>query len=174
MVRRGNVFSVIQVTATAGLVVRPSTVAAITIFNNELETGKSYIIDRIFTHCLVSGGEDGRFGMWACIHPSGMTAPTADITRAATNLTGPSGKLYNGLAIVDVGATVVANGWYPWGNSVSYELTGVLPGAHIDVPIEGRLIVPPKGALSLQIVSSMADATFCSGASWEEKEIDLQ
>ena len=174
MTRLGGGFSVIATAAVAALVVRPSTVAAITVFNNELATGKSYIIDRIFTHCLVSGAEEGRFSLWACIHPSGMTAPTADIAASATNLTSNSGKGYAGRAIVDVGATVVDNGWYPWGDSKNYEPTGVLPGAAIAVEVAGRLIVPPQGAISLQVVASMADATFCSGLSLYEEELDLQ
>ena len=174
MTRLGDGWSVIQTTATAGLVVRPSTVAAITLYNGELATGKSYVIDRIFTHCLVSGAEQGRFSIWACIHPSGMTAPTADIAASATNLVGHSGKRYAGRAIVDVGATVVDNGWYPYGSSVDYEPTGVLPGAAISVPIEGRLIVPPTGAISVTVVASMADSTYCSGISWYESVLDLQ
>jgi len=174
MTRLGEGFSVIATAAVAGLVVRPGTVAAITLYNNELATGKSYVIDRIFTHCLVSGAEEGRFSLWACIHPSGMTAPTADIAASATNLTGNSGKRYAGRAIVDVGATVVDNGWYPWSNSRDYEPTGVLPGAAISVDVAGRLIVPPTGAISLQVVASMADSTYCSGISWYEVALDLQ
>lgn len=175
MARLGGGFSLIATTAVAALVVRPSTVAALTLWNGEAATGKSYVIDRAFTHCLVSGAESGRFGIWLCLHPSGTARPgDTDITASATNFTGNTGKTYNGLAACDVGDTVVDNGWFPWGNSADYELTGVLPGASIDADVGGRLIVPPSGAISITVVGSMADATFCSGFSWYEVVLDLQ
>ena len=175
MTRLGGGFSAIAVVGKAGLVVRPSTAAAVTRWNGELATGKAYVIDRIFTHCLVSGNEEGRFSIWACIHPAGMTKPaTAPLAASATNLVGNSGKLYNGRAVFDIGHTVIDNGWFPWGSSVSYEPTGVLPGAAISVPVGGRLIVPPTAAISLQVVASIADSTYCSGLSWYEEELDIQ
>ena len=75
MTRRGFGFQVIAISALAGLVVRPSTTAALTLYNGESTGGKSYIVDRIFTHCLVSDNVQGRFMLWACIHPAGMTKP---------------------------------------------------------------------------------------------------
>lgn len=172
MTRLGKGFSVIQTTATAGLVVRPSTVAAITIFNNEsVASKKCYVIDRIFSHCLVAGGEQGYGSLWACVHPAGMTAPTADITAAATNLVGSYGKTYDGKAIVDVGATVVDNGWYPWGTCALPPTA--LPGSVISVDVAGRIIVPPTAAISLQVVTSVNDETYCSGASWWEVVLNL-
>ncbi len=171
MTRRGTGYSVIATAAVAGLVVRPDTVAGITLYNGEAAGGPSYIVDRIFTHCLVAGGEAGTGSLWACIHPAGMTAPTADIAPSATNWTGPTGKTYNGLGIVDVGATVVDNGWYPWG-TVTLPPTA-LPGAVISVEVGGRLIVPPTGAISLQVVTSVNDETYTSGLSWYEEEQDL-
>jgi hypothetical protein len=165
---------VIATTASASLVVRPDTVAALTLWNGEGTNGKSYIVDRIFAHMLVSDNADGRFMLWACVHPQGMTKPTADIARAATNLVGMSGLYYSGMAVVDVEATVADNGWYPVSSSVSYELTGVLPGAGIVANIEGRLIVPPQGGISIQVVSSDADeSTPVVGLSWYEEKLNL-
>lgn len=174
MTRRGHGWQVIATDAAASLVVRPTTVALVTLWNGEGTNGKSYIIDRIFTHMLVSDNADGRFMLWACVHPQGMTKPTADLPRAATNLTGMSGLYYSGMAVVDVGATVVDNGWYPVSGSVSYELTGVLPGAGIVANIQGRLIVPPQGGISIQVVASDPDEnTSCTGISWYEEKLNL-
>ena len=174
MTRRGHAWQVIATTASASLVVRPDTTAALTLWNGEGTNGKSYIVDRIFAHMLVSDNADGRFMLWACVHPQGMTKPTADITRAVTNLVGMSGLYYSGMAVVDVEATVADNGWYPVSSSVSYELTGVLPGAGIVANIEGRLIVPPQGGISIQVVSSDADeSTPVVGLSWYEEKLNL-
>jgi len=175
MTRKGNGFSAIATAAVAGLVIRPSTVAAVTLWNGEADTGKSYIIDRLFTHCLVSTAAEGRFSIWACVHPAGMTKPaTGPIAASATNITGNSGKTYNGKAVFDIGATVVDNGWYPWANSRDVEPSGVLPGATISVEVGGRLIVPPSAAISIQVVSSLVTETFTSGLSWYEEVLDLQ
>ena len=173
--RRGNGYSAIATAAVAGLVIRPSTTSAVTLWNGEAAgSNKCYVIDRIFTHCLVGVNAEGRFLMWACVHPSGMTKPaTGPIAASATNLTGPYGKTYNGKAVFDIGTTVVANGWYPWGYSTSHPAAGTLPGAAISVDIAGRLIIPPTGAVSLQVVASTNGATFCSGLSWWEEEITL-
>jgi len=174
MTRRGNCYSVIATAAVAGLVVRPDTVAALYLYNGEQAgSNKCYIVDRLFSHCLVSGNEEGRFALWACIHPAGSTAATSELAASATNITGPYGKTYNGRAIIELGATVVDNGWYPWGYSIDYEKTGVLPGAGVSVEVGGRLIIPPTGAISLHVVASINDSTYCSGLSWYEEEIKL-
>jgi hypothetical protein len=173
LARQGKGFSVIQTTATAGLVVRPSTVAAITVWNGEQAGGKAYIIDRLFTHNLVGIAAEIRFTLYACIHPAGMTKPTADIAASATNLVGNSGKLYNGLAVVDVGATVVDNGWFPWGSVVDGAGTATVPGPGLAVEVKGRLIVPPQGAISVAIVSSTNVLTFTSGVAWFEEVLTL-
>ncbi|MCH8853968.1 MAG: hypothetical protein IID41_15155, partial [Planctomycetes bacterium] len=100
LTRKYGGWSAISVAAVAGLVVRPSTVALFTLFNGNSGGGESYVIDRLFTHQLVSGTAEARFGIWACIHPAGMTDPGEDITASASNVTGNSGKVYNGNAKV--------------------------------------------------------------------------
>lgn len=174
MSRQGKHWSAMATSAVAGLVVRPSTTAAVTLWNGESTGGKSYVIDRIFTHNLVSTAAQTFFGMWACIHPAGMTEPTADIAASATNFVGSSGNRYSGSAVLDVGATVVDNGWFPWGQGQEVEAAGVLPGSHQSIDVLGRLIVPPQGAISLQVVAGVTGDTFTSGLSWWEVQLDLE
>jgi hypothetical protein len=173
MTRQGGGFSAIQTAATAALVVRPSTVAAITLWNGEGSGGKSYVIDRLFSHNLVSTAAESFFGIWATVHPAGMTNPGVDIARSATNLTGNSGKTYNGLGVVGVGETVVDNGWYIWGSGKAISASGVIPGSHASAEVAGRLIVPPQGGISVQVVASLVGCTFTSGLSWYEVQLDL-
>jgi len=173
LARQSMMWQVVQVDATACLVVRPTTVAAITLWNGEGTGGKSYVIDRIFTHCLVATAGT-EFGLWACVHPAGMVKPTADIGASATNITGTTGKAYtgNGMVVVDVGATVGNNGWYPYGMQ-GHVTTITTPGGNIEADIGGRLIVPPQGGISLQVVGSHTSNTFTSGVSWIEVDLDL-
>lgn len=151
--------------AITALVVRPGTTAAFTLFNNESGGGNHYYLDRAMVHQLVSGSAQARFGLWLVSHPVGMTAPTNDIS--VRNST--SGQAAGGsLAICDNGATVVDDGWFPWGDSVDVEPTGVLPGSQLGVPIDGKIIIPPQGAVSAHIVSSTANEDFTIGFHWFE------
>ncbi len=174
LTRLGGGYSAIATAAVAALVVRPSTVAMFTLWNGETAGGKSYVIDRLFTHNLVSTNALSFFGIWACVHPAGMTNPGEDIAASASNVTGNSGKGYNGQAVVGVEETVVNNGWYPWTNSVEVTTATILPGAHLVAEVAGRLIVPPQGGISLQIVCSLATQTFTTGLSWYEVQLKLE
>ena len=175
LTRLGGGYSAIATAAVVGLVVRPSTVAQFTVWNGEDAGGKSYVIDRLFTHNLVSTGALSFYGIWACLHPAGMTNPGEDIAASATNVTGNSGKAYTGNAIVGVGETIVDNGWYPWTTSTPVTTATVLPGSHLTANVEGRLIVPPQGGLSLTVVCSLASTvTFTTGCSWYEVQLDLK
>src|SRR3990167_9827843 len=79
--RRGRGWQVMDTTATAAVVVRPSTVAGLTIYNGETgATARSYVIDRVGAFNLVTTDTIAGWSVWGCIHPAGMTAPTADIT----------------------------------------------------------------------------------------------
>ena len=173
LTRLGGGYSAITTSAVAGLVVRPGTVALFTLWNGEANGGKSYVIDRLFTHALVTGAATAFFGIWATIHPTGMTAPGADIVRSATNLTGNTGRTYNGLGQVGVGETVVDNGWYPWGRGQGAAAAAV-PGSHDSVEVAGRLIVPPQGGISLHVVASTTNEDFNIGCSWYEVQLDLK
>ena len=175
LTRQGGGYSVIAISALVGLVVRPSTTAQITLWNGEGTGGKSYVIDRLFTHNLVSTAALSFYSLWATVHPSGMTNPGVDIARSATNITGNSGKKYNGMAVVGVAESVDDNGWYPWATSTEVTTAGVVPGSHLSVDVEGRLIVPPQGGISLTNVCSIASTvTFCTGLSWYEMQLDLE
>lgn len=168
--KEGNGWQVMATAAVAALVVRPSTVALGTLWNGEADGGKSYIIDRIFAQQLVSAAAASRWGIWACVHPIGMAAPTADIT-AIKSMAGKTS--YGGTARFDVDATVVDDGWFPWGDSKDVEATGALGGAQSCPLIEGRIILPPSAGLSIHIVASSVDEDFCVGVSWYEKVLDL-
>jgi len=143
--------------AVASLVVRPTTTAMATLFNN---TNKHFVIERLFAHNLVAAAQCVST-LWACIHPVGMTAPTNDITvRNKTN-----GAVGDTEGIFDNGATVVDNGWFPIGKD-STVVTVTTPGGILEAEVGGRLIVPPTAAISIQVVSSVTTATFCAGLHW--------
>jgi hypothetical protein len=168
LARIGAGWQVMDTSATAAVVVRPSTVAGLTLWNGEAAGGKTYVIDRVFAFNLVSTDAIADWSVWGCVHPVGMAAPTADIT-AIKNMNGYHSS-YGGKAIVDTAATVLDNGWFPL-DSVGSKVGnpgGVTPGTAIAIPIEGRLEIPPTAGFSINIVASLVTWTFTHGFSWYE------
>lgn len=171
LVRRGNVWSAMNTTALASLVVRPSTVANLTLFNNEPEGGKSYIVLRAFAFQLVSTAAQGFHALWLCPHPKGLASPTNDITARGSMVCKAN---YGGRAIVDTAMTVTDNGWFPWSDMIlQVESVGVLPGGTLQANVDGAIVVPPQCGVSTQVVGSVVGNTFTSGFTWAEEQLDI-
>lgn len=156
-------WQVMDTSATAAVVVRPSTVAGLTLFNPAAAT-VNFVIDRVGAFNLVTTDAVHAWGLWGCLHPS-MTAPTADITA----IKGYSGRTYAGGAIVDTGATVVDDGWFILSTAGVVGNPGtVTPGNSLVFDTGGRFIVPPGGGFSINVVASLVGDTFTHMISWWE------
>lgn len=173
LTRRGGGWSIMNTGALAALVVRPSTTANFTLFNNNPSgSGVCFVIDRAFAFNLVSTtGLVSPAGLWLCVHPPGLVSPVNDITARASN----SGKVTanSANALASTALPVTDNGWFPWGIT-SQSATGVLPGSVLTAEIEGRLIVPPQCGISTQVVSADTGETFTSGFSFYVQKLDLE
>lgn len=170
--RLGSRYATMATAAVAALVVRPSTTAALEIYNNTGASNyngvpASMVITRIFTHELVTSitGLGGGAALYAMV-TTGKLAPT-DATLAINSLSG-KGPLANlGPVLSAASTTVIANGWFPYGSTLKKESAGaVVPGGMIEANIDGRLIVPPGCSLCLHVVSGYTGDTFTSGAEW--------
>jgi hypothetical protein len=157
---KGYGYQAMATSAVAALVVRPTTVAMATLYNNGVNV--NFVIERAFAHNLVAAAQSD-YALWLCVHPTGMTAPTNDI--AIRNNT--SGRAASANGIFDNGATVVADGWFPWSPAYT-TVTITTPGGMLIAEVGGRIILPPTAALSLQVVASVNTATFCAGFHWFE------
>jgi hypothetical protein len=172
MARRGQGYQVIATSAVAALVVRPGVTSGVEIWNGYGAGGPSLIIDRAFTHNLVSSttGLGGGAGIWLMVTKPVATAIASTLTPVGTN-----GKAYGGPVRVAVGTTVVDNGWYPWGPTRMRESAGsVVPAGILTAEISGRIIVPPLSSLCIQVVSGYTADTFCSGAMWYEEQLTVE
>lgn len=171
MTRKGQGWSAMAVVAVAGLVVRPTTAAAFEVWNGYSSSGPSLIIDRLFTHELVTSttGLGGGANIWAQV----TTVKAAPAAGANVIVRGNSGKAYGGSVVCGIAAlTVIDSGWFPWGPPLKKESAGaVVPGGSAYVAVEGRLIVPPGCSLCLHVVSGYTGDTFCSGAGWYEETV---
>ena len=168
LTRRGLGYGTMATAAVAGLVVRPTTIAALEIFNNsEVE---SLIVDRIFTQNLVSTNVIESFILYAMV-----TRPKAAPTDAALAINSLSGKAAATRDVLTAASTtVVDNGWFPWGESFTKGAGGVVPHGGIVAEIRGRLIVPPQSALCLHVLASLVGQTFTSGATWYKLKLKLE
>jgi len=169
MSRKGQGWSTMATAAVAGLVVRPTVTAGYEIFNGYPLGGKSLLIDRIFTHCLVGIVAADSFVLWA-----GVASVKAAVTSGSFVVRGHSGKAYGGPVIAAAGTTVVDPGWFPWGIGGTASVGAALPMSGIVANVEGRYTVPPQCSLCLHVVSTTTALTFCSGASWFEEQITLE
>ena len=169
MTRKGNGWSVMSVLAVAGLVVRPSTVAAFEIWNGYPSGGKSLIVTRLFWFNLVSAQVAQGVSGWASV-AAAKAAPSAG---ANVVVRGNSGKAYGGPVIAGLGTTVIDSGWFPWaiGSIKPIEATVTPNGGAIGEDVAGQLIVPPQCSLCLHAVAQTTASTFTQGASWYEEQI---
>ncbi len=169
MVRKGNGWGTMSVAAVAGLVVRPTVIAAFEIFNAYPITGKSLIIHRIFAHCLVGIVAADSFVLWA-----GVASVKAAPTSGSFVVRGHSGKAYGGPVIAAAGTTVVDPGWFPWGFGGTASVGAALPMSGCAADVAGALIVPPQCSLCLHVVSTTTALTFTQGAQWFEEQLTLE
>lgn len=166
----GKGYMVYNTNALTALVVRPSSLAMLTLWNGESGGGLSYIIDRLYAHQIVSGSAQARWGMWGMIHPVGTGSVSADL---ATIDSYRGIATYGGNARADSADSVTDHGWHPWGNSVDTEEIAALMGSQVDVRPEGRVVIPPGSAFSVTVVSSTANEDFHVGIGWYEVQLDL-
>ena len=149
--RRGDGWTVITSTATLALVVLPSTLARLELYNNGSRL--AVVSDLHCWRVLGTAAEVGEvlFAMitTAKVVPS-LTAQTlysmsgkASIAPTATSE-----------MVTAIGSSVLANGWMPYGPGAAY-LAATTPGTGWSVPIDGKLIIPPKCSLCLQVVATL-------------------
>lgn len=169
MTRKGNGWGTMATGAVAGLVVRPTTVAALEIFNNAALGGLSLVIDRIFSNNLVSTNVIESFQLYAMV-----TVPKAAPTDAALAINSMSGKPAAAKTVLTAASTtVVDNGWFPWGQSFTKGAGGTVPHGGIVAEVNGRLIVPPQCSLCLHTLASLVGQTFTHGAIWYSEQLTL-
>ena len=167
MTRLGQGWSTMSVTAYAALVTRPTTTAAVQIYNG-YPSGSNIclIIDRIFCEWRIATAVASSAIMYASVGPQ-----TAIVNALTTR--GNSGSAYGGSVAATVDDTVTDNGWFPWGNSITGALAAATPNGGHDSRVEGRIIVRPGHALCLHVVASVTGDTFVQGASWYERALTL-
>ncbi len=154
--------------AAAGTTTIPTTTARGTLWNGY--TDRSLIVDRLFANSEAYDAGVNFFFLWVCVHAKVTTAITGDISIKGLR-SGDSS--YGGQAKFDVDETVVNDGWFSVGNSVETKAANADGMSNIDYKMEGRIVLPPQGQMSIHVGCNDSNPTFQVGCSWYEVDIDI-
>lgn len=171
LVSLGNSWIAMDPTPRAPVVAVPTTAALIGLWNGEPEgTGKSYIIDAVVL--LVAANT-------AAVQNHGILFNNAfqRVDTAIANTLTPRGmrglRVYNGNGRVAVGLTLdatngIAANWFPCASSFANSNTPQI-GQTLFHPLNGSIIVPPKGQISLTCIAGATTASSVNlGLVWHE------
>ena len=170
LVNQGAVWSAGEATGVASVVAPPTTLAQISLYNNEEEGGKSYLVLRDYGVVTATPAGLSQFGISHCIHRAKpATKPTAEILAASiTNMKARVAN-YEGKAIIDLALTVADDLWKPLGYSILNAVTGV--GWQLDIWLDSLVIIPPGGLYSLASVASTTTVNTRLGFTWAEVQL---
>ena len=172
LTRGGASWNAISAAGTP-LVVIPTTLCIFELYNNSVDRVME-VLDLFLFHLLGTAVLHNQ-SIWAEV--TGRKA--APSLASSITIGSQSGKLpYTATAETDVvpgaGTTVVAGGWRPFGTPGPGVVSTALPGEAFSVPVEGKLLVPPKCSLALTCVDALATASSVQvGASWAFRRMTM-
>lgn len=170
LVNAGMVWTCGAATATAAVTNLPTTTAVISLYNNEPEGGKSYVVLAVFGFNAANAAAlDG----WAIVHcvndAMPTTRPTADIAVASIKGLKARQGAYGGNAIVDLAATVTDDLWKPVSTSVNTAVNSATGTALYITNQQAILpVLPPGGMYSLASTATSTSLTTRLGFVWAE------
>jgi len=171
-VRQGRAFWVANAIGTpvAAVTAIPTTAAAISIYNNEPDGGRSYVIDYVWAFNVAVTA--------VTIFHAGMIGVLGQVREAIPAAGAPVIKCANGSGKIDTrcrpviaalpAGTGLAANWFPIGNTwINSVIT--LPGHSQIVNVDGRIICPPGRYFGVNVISSVTTNTYICGIGWTEK-----
>lgn len=177
-VRAGHAFWTGPTTPVAAVVAVPTTAAMFAIFNNDVDGGRSAIIDWI-SWLLTTGTAAAGQGTLLCnIGQVREAAPTdSGMTIKKLNGLGASGvdsKIRSILTATALPATTgVAANWFPLGAGAAKPGAAATPGAGGYVDVNGRIIVPPGRYFAVHVLADVVGSLYLPAIGWHEKQLDL-
>jgi len=170
--RRGQGYQVQTAALFAPLIAIPTTVAALEVFNNG---ERVMVVSDLHAAQINAVAEDETYGLFAC-----MTTLKAAPTLTTLDITSLTGKPLFATTIVSevitgIGTTIIANGWVPYGVVQSWGVATGTPGPSWSVPIDGKLVIPPKASLCLHVMGPNATSTsFNVGVSFDFMDAEVE
>lgn len=151
--RRGEGWGVMLATASEALAAYPDALAHLELYNNG---SRLMVVSDLHLWRLLGTAVGVGEHLWAMV--TAKACPTLD----ALVLYSMSGKASitptaSSEIVTSVDSTVIADGWMPYGLGTAY-LAAATPGTGSNIPINGKLIVPPGCSLCLAIGASVNTA----------------
>ncbi|MDD5703884.1 MAG: hypothetical protein PHU23_17760, partial [Dehalococcoidales bacterium] len=173
LVYAGKVWAVQDQTTTAGLTAPPTTTAGLTMQNPE-SSGRVYIVLGVSFIGDVTPAAIEQVTIWHCAHKLAAAALTRDITLQATGAGAIMGMAalqgaYDGVVILDRGATVIDDGWVPI-STIDFHIGVSLVDFGLLTKLIVPVVVPPGGSYSVAPLVTEATQEIGLGFVWAEVE----
>ena len=156
--RRGEGWNCMLATVSEALVVQATTLAHLEMHNNGTRLA---VVSDLHIHRLLGTAVGVGDFLWVQVTTKAIPTLGALVQysmsgKAATTPTATSEM------VTGIDTTVVADGWMAYGFGTGY-LAAATPGAGGNIPVDGKLIIPPGCSLCIAIASSVntASAMFC-------------
>lgn len=170
-VAEGKGYRVIEATATAGVAALPTTTAGLTIQNGEPDNGKWYVVHSVFATFEASAAAVETAYIAHVIGMNRVAAATQDLALTSVKPLLAGAGPYAGLAILDLGATVIDDLWMPITTHVSNAVASNGEFSVVAV-LDGLVVVKPKAQYSLEICATTTGVTGRLGLTWFEVDAE--
>lgn len=164
--------------AVAAVVAIPTTAVMLALYNNDVDGGRSLIIDWVGASGVVKTAAAGQAQLLINAGQTRAAAPTSAglVVKKANGLGGgnPDTKaitIVNGTALDAL--TGVAGAWIPWGPSIGAPGAAGTPGNGLWAQIDGRIIVPPGRYFAMHVLADVVGSTFQGFIGWHERVLTL-
>jgi hypothetical protein len=178
IVRMGRSFQVTTTTAVAAGITIPSTAGGLSLYNNEPDGGRSYVIDFISANGVATAAASGCAALIALQGQVREAIPTnsALIAKKLNGLGGGTNDtkartILTGTALP--AGTGIAADWFFVGAGIERARVASFPGGGLYWAAEGRVICPPGRYFSMQVIADTAASTFQLCIAWHEKQLLL-
>ena len=155
--RRGEGWTVQTTTLFAPLVAIPTTTAILELYNNS--ANRLIVVSDVFAMHVLATAVVQTHAIFA-----GVTTQKAAPTLTALNVHSLSGKelkvpTATSELITGVGTTIISNGWRPLGTLQNFNLGAATPGESWNVPVDGKIVVPPGASAVFHVAGALATAS---------------
>lgn len=182
IVRIGRAFEVHTVSAVAAVVALPTTAAMLSLWNGEADSGRSYVIDRVWGLRIVSttaiASQASLIGCLGQTRVATLGTLSGLPKNALNGNAGADSKAASYLTAVALDAvTGTTNNWRVLpGQTGGLKISAgaaTVGGDFINAEVNGRIIVPPGHVFAAHVMAPLVGETFICGIEWHERTMSL-
>jgi hypothetical protein len=178
IVRAGRSFWTNTTSAVAAVVALPTTACLLALYNNDVDGGRSLVIDWVAASGAAKTAAAGQAHLLANVGQVRETAPTdAALTiKKANGLASGANDtkvrtIVSGTALP--AATGVAANWFPLSAATGFPGAAATPGHALYADVGGRFIIPPGRYFAVTVLADVVGSTFFTYVGWHELQLTL-